>query len=578
MRTVGTFKRIGKQWELDAEAHVMLRAKRVFAQVAKKQAGKLRLTDTTHVARDMEWFFERYPCTGSDADAKYLAKRAREHDEAMAAVQNVFARDHVPPTFELAVPARVYQRSAAELTLTTSRLLLADDVGLGKTATAICVISDQRARPAVVVTLTHLPRQWREELRKFAPGLQVMIPKKGTPTDRELSLMRGLIPPDVIVLSYSKLAGWAQTLVETFRAKSVVFDEIQELRTGTGSNKGSAGQLLAHACEYRMGLSATPIYGYGGEIFNIVELLDPGALGSRTEFETEWCSHAGAGNTAKIKEPKAFGTFMREHGLMLRRTGKDVRDEVPELALPIRIPHQIDSDTRALDDMKSSAAELARIILSNTASGKERMQASGELDWRLRQATGIAKAPFVATFVRMLLEADEEERVLLYGWHHAVYSVWGEALKEFKPVFYTGDESIPEKERSKEAFLKGDARVLIMSLRAGAGLDGLQSKCRIVVFGELDWSPGVHDQCIGRVHRPGQDDTVCAYFLHSDEGTDPTMVEVLGLKKAQIQGIRDPDASIVENVAGAGDHMKRLAEQCLQRAGEKVPEREEQVA
>ena len=45
----------------------------------------------------------------------------------------------------------------------------------------------------------------------------------------------------------------------------------------------------------------------------------------------------------------------------------------------------------------------------------------------------------------------------------------------------------------------------------------------------------------------------------------------------QIQGIRDPDASIVENVAGAGDHMKRLAEQCLQRAGEKVPECEEQI-
>src|SRR5579884_3848269 len=43
-----------------------------------------------------------------------------------------------------------------------------------------------------------------------------------------------------------------------------------------------------------------------------------------------------------------------------------------------------------------------------------------------------------------------------------------------------------------------------MSLRSGAGLDGLQEDCTVGVFGELDWSPEQHRQCIGRLDRDGQ--------------------------------------------------------------------------
>jgi hypothetical protein len=46
----------------------------------------------------------------------------------------------------------------------------------------------------------------------------------------------------------------------------------------------------------------------------------------------------------------------------------------------------------------------------------------------LRQATGIAKAPFVADFVRLLVESGE--KVLLYGWHREVYSIWRDKLKD----------------------------------------------------------------------------------------------------------------------------------------------------
>ena len=273
---------------------------------------------------------------------------------------------------------------------------------------------------------------------------------------------------------------------------------------------------------------------------------------------------------SKIAEPAAFGTYMRESGLMLRRTRADVGREIPPVT---KVHHPIDSDAEALDRVSASCAELARTILKQGESTRgEKMHAAEEFSNRLRQATGIAKAPYVADFVRLLVESGE--KVVLYGWHREVYSIWLEKLADLKPVMYTGSESAAEKERSKQAFVDFDAKVLIMSLRAGAGLDGLQSTCRTAVFGELDWSPAVHEQAIGRIARDGQPDPVVAYFLVADHGADPIIVDVLGLKREQLDGVREVDGELVERLEVDGDRIKRLAEAYLVQRGIPAPRQE----
>jgi len=249
---------------------------------------------------------------------------------------------------------------------------------------------------------------------------------------------------------------------------------------------------------------------------------------------------------------------------MLRRTRKDVGRELPACQT---IAHHVDCDAAALDKVSRSCAELAKLILAQGESHRgAKMLASEELSNQLRQATGIAKAPYVAEFVRLLVSSGES--VVLYGWHRDVYSIWLDRLADLAPVMYTGSESAAAKDAARLAFVSGERKVIIISLRSGAGLDGLQQVCRTVVFGELDWSPGVHEQCIGRVSRDGQADPVAAYFLISEEGSDPIMAEVLGLKREQSEGIRDPQREVIERLQSTEGHIKRLAEEILRKAGE----------
>lgn len=147
-----------------------------------------------------------------------------------------------------------------------------------------------------------------------------------------------------------------------------------------------------------------------------------------------------------------------------------------------------------------------------------------------------------------------------------------ERLKAFNPVLYTGTESSAAKARSVDAFVNGDSRVLIMSLRSGAGLDGLQRIASTLVFGELDWSPGVHRQCIGRLDRDGQLHKVLAYFCVSNEGSDPVMLDTLNIKAIEAKRLTG-----AANVVGAQPteasrtQTKQLAAAILQRAGQRPP-------
>lgn len=565
MKTFGTYRYKDGELLINAEPHVVLKLKRVFPRVSRRQHGTIRLSYTAETARDLEWFIDRYPLLPVDDEAKArLTRAASKHREMQSLVDDLLSGVRESRAFPLALPAREYQRKAAEVTLAAGGLLLADDVGLGKTLSAICVLTEADARPALVVTLTHLPRQWEAEVQKFAPGLTTHILKKGTPYDIRVpkggrqTVLEGHPVPDVIITNYHKLSGWAETLAPLVR--TIVFDEGQELRHAD-SKKAAAAKHIAERCRYRLACTATPIYNYGSEIYNVIDVVRPAALGSRSEFVEEWCTGIDERGREKIKDPAAFGSYARAAGLMLRRTRAEVGRELPSLT---RIPHHIESDLEKLAEVENQATELARILLSQNPTARgEKFRAAEELSGLVRQATGIAKAPYVAEFVRILVANGE--RVLLFGWHRAVYDLWLDRLRDLEPAMFTGTESPTQKAEAVQRFTEGKTPVLIMSLRAGAGLDGLQGHARTCVFGELDWSPGVHDQAIGRLHRDGQEQPVVAYFLVADSGSDPIVADVLGVKAAQAHGIRDPHAPLVETLQVDGDHVKRLAETYLQK-------------
>ena len=537
------------EWVIQAEPHILMRFRRAFPRATLERGKRVRLQATDEMSRDVEWFIDRFPMVCWDMAE--LEKGARGHDKRQALVEEFHSIDYKPPNVDLVIPLRPYQLSGVDFSHRRRRVLIGDDVGLGKTAIGIGLATKPDTTPVMVVCQSHMPKQWVAQIKKFCPELKTHIIRGRKPYK---------VPhADIYIVSYMKLIGWHPGAGGLY-PRTVILDECQEVRRKQ-SSKHDACAMFSNAAQFCMGLSATPIFNFGNEAYNVIDVIDPDSLGSWEEFFREWGVDLQADGKCRIKNPKAFGSHIRQQGLFLRRTRKEVNIFLPPLQ---KLVEDIEYDNDELERIEPLAKMLAHRIFSG--SFEERGQAARDLDLKLRQATGIAKAKQVAAYVKILLQGGE--KVLLAGWHRAVYDIWMKELDEWNPVMFTGSESPAQKEVSRIRFTNGDSRVMLMSLRSGVGLDGLQDSCSVIVFGELDWSPAVHTQIEGRLFRFGQKRSVLAIYLVANGGSDPLMVELLGLKSTEQNAITDPDAPITEILDNqvAANRIKLLAQRVLDRS------------
>lgn len=567
-------------WIIEGEPHMRMRLKRLFARANEKDLGAIKISDSPEICLELLWFLERFPLEVSASDLKRLKTGRSQHEQKHTTLQKLLGGTYKPPALrETALPLREYQKVARDFWLTFKKFILGDDLGIGKTAEAIGTLVTPGMLPAVVVVKTHMPQQWRDEgFAKFAPWLNVHIANKGTPyklptfidgkecrSEKQKASMFAK-PCDVLILNYHKLNGWREFIAGW--AKAIVYDDSHAVgHAGTDIYNGFCE--VNKALEYAVLMTNTPIRNYGGEMFDVLDGLIPGCLGTEAEFQREWCgAHVGQNKKPVLRDAKAFSLYIRDRGLYLRRSRKDVGRELPPCNI---VPHKIPCDPGALKSIESRAADLARMIVGlKSGSNFERFQAGGEFDYMLRQFTGIGKAPFIAEFVRMLIE-NGEEKVIVGVHHHEVYDILLDRLAEFNPVEYSGRTSGPQKIKNKRAFIEEPKhQVLLLSNRAGDGLDGLQKVCKCGVTGELDWSWTALFQWGGRFNRDGQEHEQNWYILHSDEGSDPFVSARIDLKKMQLEGIRDPAGADLEIMQTDPKHVQDMARGWLEKQGVKL--------
>lgn len=547
-RTYGTlsYNRRSKCWTIKGDPCVTELAKRLFPGCDGRGRGIARFTAHRRIVGDLNWLMLRYPLEIKETDRvrwENALEEAREYairrEQALTAPETAS-----PPKESFSGELLPFQRQGLGFMLSTRRCLLADEMGLGKTVQALAFLATSAAYPAILVVPPHLIRNWQRELERFlSPDGQLRV-----------HVIKGLTPyalpeADVYIIHYLLLRGWKEVLPE-YGFRTVIFDEVQELRHN-GTGKYSAASLLSESCENAIGLSGTPIYNNGGEIWNVINILDFHFLGDWESFSREWCYGYNSNIVAK---PELLGEYLRREGLMLRRLKSEV---LTELAPKRRLVQEIDWDDAVYRELMKPVAEKLKLLRA-TDDPSRRALIEDAICQQQRQATGIAKAPFVCAFVKALVENGE--KVLLMAHHHAVMDIYKKELKSLHPHFITGRENDKQKDLALSAFMEGKSDLLCISLRSASGLNLQRATC--VVFGELDWSPAVHSQAEDRAHRIGQEDSLLCYYLVSPRGSDRDMQDALGLKVSQFVSLMGDQPTAQEDAllqqTEARDRIRRL--------------------
>ena len=487
----------------------------------------ITLTATPRHCDELDWIMMKHPAEMSPEDRDYLYGQISADKVRREVLQTLSERKDAEPESEIPLDITLYptQKEAVNLVQSLKRLLIGDPMGAGKTAMGVGVASGPGRLPALVVCPVHLMHQWETRIREYSPYTSVVRLEGTRPYHVDPTV-------DYVITAYTRIHGWLNWLVN-YGFKTVIFDEIHNVRR-TDTQKNTAARILSEASECVVGLSGSPIFNYADDMYHVVDVVNPGYLGSWKDFADEWCAGSFGREAKTIVDPHKLGTYLRTEGLMIRRTYEELGIQAGKPVIDIVT---IDASIEELQKIEAQAIKLAQKTL--TAGFEESGTAAREFNAKLRHATGCAKVVAAAEFVEDLLDQDVQ-KVVVVAHHHDVYNGLTRRLQKHGVVRYTGLETPAQKQQNIRSFLHlRDVKILLLSVLSGEGLDGLQAVCNNMVIVEPDWSPSRHAQIIGRLDRPGQNFPVYVNFLMIDDGSDPPIMEMLGMKRAMRDGVVD---------------------------------------
>ena len=416
--------------------------------------------------------------------------------------------------------------------------MLADEMGLGKTVQTLAYLSKHpEALPAVVVAPLITVENWRRETERFLrlPGQKPRMPvikkiRSGKP---------GPLPKADIYLINYELVYKRYADLAAVTPKTVVYDEIQNLRNPSSKKYGGCWSLARiNDVEHRIGLSGTPIYNRGIEMYGIADIIKPGVLGERYEFVGKYCDY---NNQTSNRKRKPLAEALRR-SVLLRRRKLEVMTDLPEKN---RVQQEVDIDVKQYD--KEVEAMYQRMesakTLADSAAPDEKDEMLQEFNKEVRemriqerQVAGLAKAPHVVEYLSELLRDYEEEKFVVFCHHREVHKILYRGLARANPVQVIGGQSDRARQAAIDAFQNDPGcRVIICGLRAG-NLGINLTSAAYVVFAELDWSPAVHMQAEDRLHRIGQKRSVFSHYLVGRGTFDEFLVGMLTDKAKEISG------------------------------------------
>jgi SNF2 family DNA or RNA helicase len=389
---------------------------------------------------------------------------------------------------------------------------LADDMGLGKTVQTLALIQRDwernGRRPVLLVCPTSVIHNWRKEATRFTPRLPVLV-HHGIGRSKGTEFTRAAHGHAVVVSSYALLQRDLAHL-QGLAWAGVVVDEAQNIKNPETKQARAARALKA---DYRVALTGTPVENNVGDLWSIMDFLNPGFLGSRAEFKRTFLVPIQA-----ARDPEAAARLKRLTGpFLLRRlkTDKAIIADLPEkMEMKTFCPLTREQASlyaavvRDLEGMLESAAGIRRkgAILATLSKLKQVCNHPAHF---LGDNSAIPGRSGKLTRLTEMLEEIMEvgDRALVF----TQFAEMGKILQGYiqetfgrEILFLHGAVPQHQRERLVERFQREDGPpVFVLSLKAGGTGLNLTRANRVFHFDRW-WNPAVENQATDRAFRIGQ--------------------------------------------------------------------------
>lgn len=464
----------------------------------------------------------------------YPSKRVLEYQEPLAIIT---PEDVAIACKELGFKRmpRPYQCEGIAYMINHGNCINGDDCGLGKTMQTIMTLELMDAFPALVITPASVKYNWKKEWEKWNPNRTVGV------VGRKKKFDENVWQNDVIIINYDILgergldkptAKFKELLKK--RWASCVMDEIHFLKSEKALRTKMAKKIVK-TIPHVWGLTGTLTQNKPADLiqpFTIIRRFED-IFGSTKEFKYRYCN---AKMTVFGMDCSGFSNLEELHELLrmggyIRRNKRDVLDELPPMVeQTIDVPISNTREYRKAENNLLEYLEKIDINKVNSAVNAPHLV----MIQTLKQLSIEGKLPFITTYIKEWLEANEGEQLLVFGVHRMPLQ---QLAEYFKAPLIQGGVSADKKQQIVNEFSNGGHRLLFANIQsAGTGTDGLQDNCSNLVYIELPDKSTELEQANARLERMGQRNSINITYLLSPDTIDADIKEMVA-DKGMITGL-----------------------------------------
>ena len=422
------------------------------------------------------------------------------------------------------------------------RLLIADEMGIGKTIQAIGIMTIYKEDwPVLILCPSSLKFSWRDEIKNWLSEI-INLEKEDI---QVFKTSKDIIKSGekFYIISYD-LAIRNINIIQEKKFKCAIADEAHYMKNLDAKRSKLLIPILQR-CKRLILLTGTPILAKPVEIYPLLTALRPDFFHSFKQFGERFCNPIQTiyglnwnGND-NIRE---LHFILKK--IMIRRLKNEVLSQLPPKK---RQKIEIQTDTKIINQIKVilkskkdklknfiNSEEKTKEIEKKTDLNEENSEDSESILSTFNKAytlTGKAKIKGITDYITYLI--NNSCKFLVFAHHIEILNSIEETVKKTKVEYVRIDGKISsEKKEERVKKFQKDPSCLVAILGITACATGITlTKASTIIFAELHYTPAIMIQAEDRAHRIGQENNcVNIHYLFGSDTLDEIIYSKLNEK------------------------------------------------
>jgi len=440
-------------------------------------------------------------------------------------------------------PPMEHQKVAIEKLLANNKFILADDMGLGKSTSAVIASLESGAKKILIVCPASLKINWKREIENY--------------TDRRVFIVEGRkwgSTFDYYIINYDIIKNYHTTensedsedykLLVNEKFDLAIVDEAHYISNTTANRTRLLNDVLDTIPKVWL-LTGTPMTSRPINYFNLLKIVDSPLTLNWQSYVKRYCkgfrfkvgnrkvwSTSGASNLDELRE--------RTKNVVLRRLKTDILDLPEKIVTPIFLELNSKMYDEELDDF---------IRISKDKAEDETLTITLNRLMKVRQLISYEKIPYTCELIDKCVE--QGKKVIVLTNFTMTLDMLHEKYKK-NSVVLDGRMNKERKQDSVDKFQNDDKiKVFIGNIKA-AGVGITLTAGEVVIMNDLSFVPADHSQGEDRAYRYGQKNSVLVYYPVFENTIEKTIYNILQKKK-----------NIIDQVMGDGEYSESFGKDLI---------------